>query len=265
MIFLQTIKINNQIYTYEPNLKDAGLHHILTTGTMDMGYVTTKDFDLLNRQLAMIFQAGDLHPRLLHTGYQIHQDHTALIHTGDEGEDYPLGRLHRETDGLITRRTDIALMTKFADCVPVLLFDPVLRIQANIHSGWRGTLLQIVPQTVDKLKTTFGSRPENLLALLGHSIRQCHFEVEDDVATPFTQTFPTMKDCITKDPGGIKTHIALQEIIRRGLLAKGLLPHHIYDANRCTYCDPTLHSYRRDGKNFQLMAVVSQIHDKTHP
>lgn len=83
-----------------------------------------------------------------------------------------------EIDGLITNKSDIALVARNADCILMLFYDPINKVIANVHSGWRGTFQKICEKTVQKMITYYQCKPENINCFICPSIRKCHFEVD---------------------------------------------------------------------------------------
>jgi YfiH family protein len=151
-----------------------------------------------------------------------------------------------DTDGLVTRDRGVALVTFYADCMPVYLYDPVSCAIGLVHSGWRSTLLNISAEAVRKMKEAFGCRPEGMTAVLGPHIRQCCFEVGEDVYRQFAAAFPDMQD--TMKPNGDKWHIDLGRIVMRALVREGLPENGIHDVSRCTVCEKELFFSHRGGK-----------------
>lgn len=94
-----------------------------------------------------------------------------------------------ETDGIITNQKQIATILTFADCTPILLFDPKTKIIGNIHSGWRGTIQKIGQKAANKMIKEYEVEATNLIACIGPCIGSCHFEVEEDVKNQFVKTF----------------------------------------------------------------------------
>lgn len=148
-----------------------------------------------------------------------------------------------EADALVTRRSGTRLAVKTADCVPVLLLDPVRRAAAAIHAGWRGTVQGIVLAAVGEMGRLYGSRPEDLIAALGPAIGGCCYEVGPEVAVQFRDWFPERNDLERK------TRIDLRAALRRQLLAAGLKEGRIDSTEVCTCCGGAeFHSWRRDGE-----------------
>lgn len=88
---------------------------------------------------------------------------------------------YENTDALITNQPNIALALNFADCVPILFYDPIKKVIAATHAGWRGTVAKIGPKTVEKMVKNFSCNPEDIIALIGPAIGKCCFEVKEDV------------------------------------------------------------------------------------
>jgi len=93
-------------------------------------------------------------------------------------------------DGLITNSVGKVLCTCYADCVPLLFFDPNKRVVASIHSGWKGTIKLIAQETVIKMKNDYGSNTHDILVGIGPSIGPCCFEVSEDVYEQFRKKLP---------------------------------------------------------------------------
>lgn len=108
-----------------------------------------------------------------------------LCADGPRGPETP----HPKADGILTDCSDVTLFMRFADCVPILLMDPVKKVIGIIHAGWQGTYQQIARVAVDKMAACYGSRPADLLAGIGPSICQQCYEVGSEVVRAFEGTF----------------------------------------------------------------------------
>ena len=151
-----------------------------------------------------------------------------------------------QTDGLITNNSDFVLMTFYADCVPLIFFDPVKRCVATVHSGWRGTKDRIGQVAIEKMLRTYGSKIEDIRVGIGHSAGKCCYEVDFPVIEAFEQRFPMswLENAVfPKDYG--KYHIDLKWINEQLMKSLGVLPEHIEVDLACTICNPeTYHSHR---------------------
>ena len=138
------------------------------------------------------------------------------------------------------------LAVKTADCLPILLADPRVKIVAAVHAGWRGSSAGIAIRGVEAMARLHGSRPEDIRAAFGPSIGVCCFEVGPEVAAQFSAWFPERNDLDRK------TRIDLPAANRRQLICAGLRPERIAHRAPCTVCGGTLpgggefHSWRRE-------------------
>ena len=104
--------------------------------------------------------------------HQVHEDTIRQATQADVLDDL-LDPLDYQADGLLTNQPGLCLTIYYADCIPVLLYDPVHRAIAAVHSGWRGTSLGIAPQAVAKMTALYGSDPGDILAAIGPGIGPC--------------------------------------------------------------------------------------------
>lgn len=250
------ITYKNKRYITIPRLTDLGLKHVFTTIDMDIGMKTNKSIEDIKNNINLVYEFLKIDPILLYNGYQSHTNNIEIIKDINQGEVSPFGRFIPNTDGLITDKENIALITRFADCTPILLYDPVKKVQANIHSGWRGTLQKIGANGVDLMIDKFNSNPEDIVAVLGPSISRYDFEVDIDVMELFKNAFD-YEDIISKKDN-IKYLIDLTIINTRMLIEKGIKEENIMDIDLSTYSQPDLlHSYRRDKENYGLMGLIT--------
>ncbi len=153
-----------------------------------------------------------------------------------------------ESDGLITTGTNTFLAVSVADCTPVIIYDPVAKIIAAVHAGWRGTE-QLITFTTIKQLVELGSQPRNIYAFIGASASRENYEVGQEVATLFE------KDYYDEMPNG-KCMLDIKGANRDQLLIAGVPLEQIEISPRCTINDLRLHSYRRDGKESGRMFAV---------
>jgi YfiH family protein len=167
----------------------------------------------------------------------------------------------RRGDALMTQEPGVFLLISFADCLPVLYFDPVQRVVALTHAGWRGTSLGIAGQTVQALAERFGSRPADLLVGLAPAIGPCCYEVGPDVLEAFERAPHLMQSAAFQphaDGRADRWMLDLKETNRQQLLAAGVAPEHIEIMPFCTACRTDLFfSHRREqGKTGRFAVLV---------
>ena len=196
----------------------------------------------------------------LTTPEQIHGDNILRVGEAEAGR----GRLSYAdsipaTDALMTDVPGIPLMLCFADCTPILFFDPVHRAAAIAHGGWKGTVRSIAAKTVSAMAKAFGTHPEECLAAIGPAIGPCCYEIGDEVAGEFCEAFPQYVNEIISDHDG-KKHLDLWKANRLQLEESGLLSEHIETAGVCTACQArTFFSYRAEGPMTGRIAAVMAI------
>ncbi|MFZ4618943.1 MAG: peptidoglycan editing factor PgeF [Bacteroidota bacterium] len=155
-------------------------------------------------------------------------------------------------DALCTNVKNVFLAISIADCTPVILYDPVLKVAAGIHAGWRGTAGRIVPRMVERLSAEYGTNAEDLIAFIGPSAGKCCYEVGWEVASQF-------------DPGSYslradgKYLLDVKHANVLQLLDSGVPNSNIEVHSDCSIHDRLYHSYRRDGKQSGRMYAVIGI------
>lgn len=161
-------------------------------------------------------------------------------------------------DALMTNQPGIMVTVRTADCVPVLLHDPIQRIVAAVHAGWRGAVAGIVPNTIAAMIGRFGGEATALRMAIGPSAGACCYEVDEPVLSRLRNAFPDWQQIIEEQPSRTAL-LDLRELIRRQALVSGLAEHNIAVANACTMCHPNLFfSYRREGvvKNTMVSGIA---------
>lgn len=181
-------------------------------------------------------------------------------------------------DGLVTNKRNLALATTNADCILLLFFDPIKRVIANIHSGWRGTLQRISIKTVQKMVKEFGSKPQDIICCICPSIRKCHFEVDKDVKDMFKNEFCDLEnanfidieenqektievtDFIEEKIENVKWNIDTVLINKILLQKEGLKPENIIDSGICSVChSDIIHSYRIEKKAYKTETAIIEL------
>ena len=178
------------------------------------------------------------------------QTHNTVIYNAtaaDRGRGILFERGYEDVDGLVTDEPDVVLCTQYADCVPLFFADPVKRVVATAHSGWKGTVAQIGREMILRMAKDYGCRPEDIRAAIGPSIGHCCFEVDTPVYDAFSGLEVFDPGCYTAKPCD-KFHIDLWEVNRRILTAAGVRPENISVTDVCTRCHPdVLWSHRATG------------------
>ena len=178
---------------------------------------------------------------------QTHTDKVEKVEDGDEGIYI---KKFDNVDGFITNKINKVLVLGFADCTPLLFYDPVKKVVANTHSGWKGTVQSIGVRTVEKMIDEYSCKPEDIICCIGPHIRKCHFEADKDVRDLFYDEFKNLEpieEIITYNENKDKYYIDTTRINKQILLNFGLRKENIIDSNICTVCNSDIcHSYRAE-------------------
>ncbi len=163
----------------------------------------------------------------------------------------------RDADGLITDQPGLTLWLGFADCVPVLAYDPRRRAVGIAHAGWRGTLAGIARELVVSLQTRLGCRVADLLVGVGPSIGPCCYAVGPDVIGAFQATWRDVDGLFAPGPGDT-LHLDLWEANRRLLIGAGVPAENVLIARQCTACHVNeFFSHRaQHGRAGRIAAVI---------
>ena len=159
----------------------TGLVHAVSTrtgrhGELDCAWSPGDNALRLRRNLEIIATALDVDPAFVCCARQVHGISVKCIDALPELDPAEPCRVCGEYDALITDLPGITLLIRVADCVPIVLFDPVRRVVAVVHAGWKGTLADIVSATVERMCVHYGCRAADLLAGIGPSIGPCCFD-----------------------------------------------------------------------------------------
>ncbi len=152
-------------------------------------------------------------------------------------------------DALCTDAKNVYLAISIADCTPVMLFDPVTKVVAGIHAGWRGTAGKIVPKMIARLGKEYAAKPENIIAFIGPSAGKCCYEVGPEVASQFSPD-----SSVLRSDGKYLLDVKHDNVLQ--LLDSGVLNSNIEVHSDCTIHDTKYHSFRRDGKQSGRMYAV---------
>lgn len=155
--------------------------------------------------------------------------------------------LKLECDGIVTNQPGLMIAVSVADCVPILLHDPVKGVVAALHAGWQGTVGNIAGKGVEAMTSLFDCNPRNILAAVGPAISACCYEVDAPVRDAFKKAGMAW-DLFTTEKGEGKWMLDLSAANRRLLSDAGLSAGQIESEELCVSCTQELFfSYRRDG------------------
>lgn len=177
---------------------------------------------------------------------QVHQDTVRHVTAADRGKGLTVPTDYT-ADALVTNEAGLNLMVFSADCIIILLHDPVTRSIGAVHAGWRGTALDLPAKAVREMGRLFGARPENIRVAIGAGIGQCCFETHSDVPDAMTAAFGSaVKEYIS--PRGEKWTVDLKAINAWRLRESGIPGEQMDICPLCTACRTDLYwSHRKNG------------------
>jgi YfiH family protein len=147
------------------------------------------------------------------------------------------------------------LMTFYADCTPLFFVDPVNRVVAVSHAGWKGTSKNIGRKTVEQMCRVYGSKSEHILVGIGPSAGQCCYEVGPEVIDQLLEAIPTLQDFYTELETG-KYLVNIKKANVASICSAGVLEEHIEVSQECTMCNDEFFSYRRDGVTGRMSGFI---------
>lgn len=147
-----------------------------------------------------------------------------------------------DCDALIVQEKQIPVLIQVADCAPVLIVDPVQKVLAVVHAGWRGAFGKIASQTLAKMQRELGSRRENLRVGIGPCLCVSCLEIGEEVASQVSSTHVARRD------DWPKPHLDLRGLIENDLTACGVLASRIETMNQCPRCENQIYFSHR-GQN----------------
>lgn len=241
----------------------GGVSSIYGAGSLNLGWTKEDEADRVaenrRRFLREVIggKAGSV-SRLV-TLRQFHSGLIQVVESADRELETTDGRAVLRGDGMMTDTAGVMLGVQVADCVPVLVADVKRRAVAAFHAGWRGTLKRIVERGIGTMRLRYGSRPEDLIAVVGPSIGACCYSVGEEVRHEFESQFVYSEELFSevydsdpvrekypllfltaRAPGhsniGPQIHLDLWEANRRQLLDAGLKAKRITVVGECTAC-----------------------------
>ncbi len=173
----------------------------------------------------------------------IHQNNIEAVTEKDKR------KVIKKTDGIVTDNNNLILTTTVSDCLPIYFYDKEHCFVGIMHAGWRNIIENVGQSIIKKTDECFIFNPQNFTVFIGPHIKQCHFEVKEDVKDIFSQYSKFIKN----KNGSF--FISLAEIAKEQFLKSGVRESNINISKDCTFCSKNYFSFRRD----KPKKVASQI------
>jgi polyphenol oxidase len=243
--------------------QDAPLKHGIFTR---LGGVSEGSFNSLNvggtvgdtaqnvkHNMGRIFEALGVDGERACTVWQVHSGDAIVV----RGRSARRGWLAR-ADGMVSNVPGLPLTMRFADCTPILFYDPVAGAIGVAHAGWRGTVEKVAANTVTAMTRAFGSNPADILAGIGPCIGPRRYAVRGDVISAVEKAFGGTDGLLLQGEDDL-TYFDLWEANRRVLVEVGLATGNIAVARTCTAENTTeFFSHRAEnGKTGRFSAVIA--------
>jgi len=225
--------------------------------TLNVSFAVQDDPERVRANRERMARAVGWDPAHIVSALQVHGRRVAAV-----GREHLRKADLADTDALVTGESGILLLLKFADCAPVVLWDPVRRVVGLAHAGWKGTVLGIPAATVEFMARTFGSSPADIMAGIGPSIGPCCYRVGPEVASVAERGFAGAGVVLRDADGG--AIFDLWSANAETLMRAGVLEENIAIAGICTRCRHDLFFSHRavGGKLTGRFGVVVGIRDE---
>lgn len=226
-------------YQFE-SLTDHGVTHGIFTrqgglspepwASLNVGGLIGDDPERVYENRVLSFQALGRDPDSVYDVWQVHG--AEVICTW---RNRPKGAAHIKADAILTDRPEITLFMRFADCVPVVLFDPRCQVIGLVHAGWQGTVKGVVQAALRQMEREYGTRMSDLLACIGPSIGVDHYEIGPEVAHQVQEAFNAQANALLPQNNG-SIYFDLWQANRLILESRGV--DQVEVAGICTACHP---------------------------
>lgn len=180
-------------YTFD-SLQVPGLAHAVITRrggvspepwkALNVGGTVGDEPERVKENRRRAFQTLD---RPVNSMYDVWQVHSAQVAVADAPRS--LGMPHLKADAILTDQPGVTLFMRFADCVPILLYDPIRRVIGLAHAGWQGTVKKVAAAAVQAMHARYGTQAEDIIAALGPSVGAHHYEVGPEVEDQVRSVF----------------------------------------------------------------------------
>lgn len=147
--------------------------------SLNMSRSTGDDIEPVLENQRRMYAALGANPDITITSWLVHGNTVRVVTPADvkffDKDDF-------QADAMVTQAPGLLLTLRYADCVPVLFYDPVKKAVGIAHSGWQGIVRRVLSATIKTMMREYGSNPIDIRACVGPSIGPTKFEVGSDVA-----------------------------------------------------------------------------------
>jgi YfiH family protein len=214
--------------------------------SLNVGFDIGDDPIAVKRNRRIVLQTAQLDDLVY--AKQVHRTDVLVFSNDDKAINKPDPQSPARGDALVTNIPKKLLFIQVADCQPILLYDPLKKVVANIHSGWRGSIRNIIGRTIDVMYQSFGCASKNIFAAIGPSLGPCCAE--------FTNYKKEIPELFWDFKTGLN-HFDFRLISKDQLNKAGVHSENIFISGICTSCNTDkFYSYRKEGTTGRFAAVI---------
>lgn len=220
--------------------------------SLNLGFNSGDDLSKVINNYSKLVDELDLKNKFLFLTNQVHATNIKVIRKEDIANKTISNNVKDmitfidEHDGMLTNLNEVVLMTFYADCVPIVFFDPINNVIGNCHAGWRGTVKKIASVLIDTMINEFGSNASDILVAIGPCASKCCYEVDGKVLDEFINVFNN-SDALYREKDNKKYMLDLKKANKIALLESGVDESNITISDKCTMCNNDLFfSYRAE-------------------
>jgi YfiH family protein len=215
--------LTHAIFTRRGGISQAPYH------SLNLGSTVGDKTEAVKKNFEQACQAVNITPAQTVSCYLVHD--TRILTIDKINRQQVMGK----ADGLITSDPDIYLFMRFADCAPLIFYDPIRGAVGLSHAGWRGTMKNVAGATVTAMVNRLGCQPQNIIAVIGPAIGPCCYEVGPEVIATATKNFANPANLfIHRNGSADQAHFDMWEANRRQLAASGV--EQTIQSKICTAC-----------------------------
>jgi len=246
------------------SLDEAGVAHAVFTrrggvspapwNSLNVGGLVGDDPARVVENRRRCFESQGLFPESMYDVWQVHGNDVVIAEAPR-----PLNQPHLKADSILTDKPGVTLFMRFADCVPIVMYDPVRSVVGIAHAGWQGTVKKTASQAIRAMQEHYHSNPKDLLAAIGPSIGAHHYVIGDDVAQRVRDAFGEDSKELLDSTDKMNMGIRFDLWAANRLILEDSGVQHIEEAQWCTVCHlDDWYSHRGDrGKTGRFGVMIS--------
>jgi hypothetical protein len=252
---------NGDIRYFQFDQFNQALHHAIITrrggvspqpwDSLNLGSTVGDDPERVRENRRLALSALECNPASIYEVWQVHGVEVVIAKTPRDSKSP-----HQQADAILTDRPGLTLIMRFADCVPVLLHDPVHKVAGIAHAGWMGTVRGTVRFAVEAMQKNYDSNPADIQAAIGPSIGPDHYEIGADVVIQVRQAFGrNASSLLSTSAGSVKFDLWAAN----RLLLEQAGVRHVEVAGLCTACHTKdWYSHRAEkGRTGRFGAIIA--------